>query len=214
MDVKQYERFSDVIRAVRKEKRMSQREMARALSVSAGYVGQWELGLSKPSADVVRRICKTFELSEVEYVLRLAFAESAPDHWAFDPDEVHVAVMVYARHQASLVELSTALVEKATAHGCTVVASIDGAALSDYTHPSGQRVTRPVHFGYSDGLSQPEILPAPDRAPGAPPAVPPGMFVLGHPDSPQDGSSFVVANDNSFASHVVAVVDSAFQSMK
>jgi transcriptional regulator with XRE-family HTH domain len=53
--------------------------MARALSVSAGYVGQWELGLSKPSADVVRRICKTFELSEVEYVLRLAFAESAPD---------------------------------------------------------------------------------------------------------------------------------------
>lgn len=58
---------------------MSQREMARALSVSAGYVGQWELGLSKPSADVVRRICKTFELNEVEYVLRLAFAESAPD---------------------------------------------------------------------------------------------------------------------------------------
>ena len=33
----------------------------------------------RPSADVVRRICKTFELNEVEYVLRLAFAESAPD---------------------------------------------------------------------------------------------------------------------------------------
>jgi len=79
MDIRTYERFSDVIRAVRKEKGMSQREMARALSVSAGYVGQWELGLSKPSADVVRRICKTFELNEVEYVLRLAFAESAPD---------------------------------------------------------------------------------------------------------------------------------------
>jgi transcriptional regulator with XRE-family HTH domain len=79
VDVRTYERFSDVIRAVRKEKGLSQREMARALSVSAGYVGQWELGLSKPSADVVRRICKTFELNEVEYVLRLAFAESAPD---------------------------------------------------------------------------------------------------------------------------------------
>lgn len=79
MDVRHYERFSDVIRAVRKENGLSQREMARALSVSAGYVGQWELGLSKPSADVVRRICKTFSLNEVEYVLRLAFAESAPD---------------------------------------------------------------------------------------------------------------------------------------
>lgn len=79
MDIRRYERFSDVIRAVRKDRSMSQREMAKALHVSAGYVGQWELGLSKPSADVVRRICKTFDLSEVEYVLRLAFAESAPD---------------------------------------------------------------------------------------------------------------------------------------
>ena len=79
MDVKQFERFADVIKAVRRERRLSQREMARELKVSAGYVGQWELGLSKPSADVVRRICKTFGISEEEYVLRLAFAESAPE---------------------------------------------------------------------------------------------------------------------------------------
>src|SRR5262249_49417297 len=79
MDVRQYERFADMIRAVRKQNGLSQREMARALNVSAGYVGQWELGLSKPSADVVKRICKTFGVDEVEYVLRLAFAESAPD---------------------------------------------------------------------------------------------------------------------------------------
>lgn len=79
VDVKQYERFSDVIRAVRKDRKLSQREMARALSVSAGYVGRSQLGLSRYSADVVKRICKTFDLSEVEYVLRLAFAESAPD---------------------------------------------------------------------------------------------------------------------------------------
>lgn len=79
MDVKQFERFADVIKAVRRERRLSQREMARELKVSAGYVGQWELGLSKPSADVVKRICKTFGISEEEYVLRLAFAESAPE---------------------------------------------------------------------------------------------------------------------------------------
>ncbi len=79
MDIKQYERFADVIRAVRRDRKLSQREMARELKVSAGYVGQWELGLSKPSADVVRRICRTFMISEEEYVLRLAFAESAPE---------------------------------------------------------------------------------------------------------------------------------------
>ena len=79
MDIKQYERFADVIRAVRRDRKLSQREMAKELKVSAGYVGQWELGLSKPSADVVRRICRTFHLNEEEYVLRLAFAESAPE---------------------------------------------------------------------------------------------------------------------------------------
>ena len=79
MDIKQYERFADVIRAVRRDRKLSQREMAKELKVSAGYVGQWELGLSKPSADVVRRICRTFQLNEEEYVLRLAFAESAPE---------------------------------------------------------------------------------------------------------------------------------------
>jgi len=51
-----------------------------------------------------------------------------------------------------------------------------------------------VHFGYSDSISQPDILPAPTRQPGAPPAVPPGMFVLGHPDGPRDNDSFAVAN--------------------
>jgi Dyp-type peroxidase family len=122
-------------------------------------------------------------------------ADSAPGHWAFDPDDVHIAVMVYARHQTSLTGLSTELVEKAASLGCPLIASIDGTALPDYTHPSGQQITRPVHFGYSDGLSQPDVLPASGRAPGAPPAVPPGMFILGHPDSPQDGTSFAVANE-------------------
>ena len=119
---------------------------------------------------------------------------SGPEHWVFDPDEVHVAVLVYARHTASLESLSQELVAHATATGCRLVRSLDAASLPNYTHASGQQLMNPVHFGYSDGISQPEILPAPKRVPGAPPAVPPGMFILGHPDSPQDGQSFAVAN--------------------
>lgn len=120
---------------------------------------------------------------------------SAPDRWLFDPDTVHIAVMVYARTPERLDELSRELSDTARAHACTVVTTLNGEALAEFDHPSGQRIRKPVHFGFSDGISQPQIAPAPGRRPGSPPAVPPGMFVLGHHDSPQDGESFAVANE-------------------
>lgn len=120
---------------------------------------------------------------------------SAPERWVFDPDQAHVAVMIYARTPERLEALTAELLEQARDHQCRLLASVEGEALPDFDHPSGQRVTHPVHFGFSDGISQPQILPAPNRHPQAPPAVPPGMFLLGHPDSPQDGVSFAVANE-------------------
>jgi Dyp-type peroxidase family len=119
---------------------------------------------------------------------------SSPANWAFDPDDAHIAVLIYARDQDRLDDLTRQLLDRASTHNCDVVTMLDGQALPDSTHSSGQRLTKPVHFGYSDGISQPELLPAPGRVPGAPPAVPPGMFILGHPDSPQDGESFAVSN--------------------
>lgn len=119
---------------------------------------------------------------------------SAPSEWLFDPETAHIAVLTYARDSQRLETLSTQLTTLATTHGCSLVSVQSGAALPDFVHPSGQVVTRPVHFGYTDGISQPEMQPALGRRPGAPPAVPPGMFILGHPDSPQDGQSFAVAN--------------------
>jgi deferrochelatase/peroxidase EfeB len=116
---------------------------------------------------------------------------SGPDQWLFDPDTAHVAVIVYARQQTDLDALSRLLLEEAEAHACRLVTMLDAAALQDYLHPSGQFVTRPVHFGYSNGISQPEILPAISRQPGAPPAVPPGMFILGHPDDTHAPGSHV-----------------------
>jgi deferrochelatase/peroxidase EfeB len=119
---------------------------------------------------------------------------SDPSGWVFDADAAHIIVMLYARERQRFEELSALLVARASVNQCSVISRLDAESLPDYTHPSGQRVTRPVHFGYTDGLSQPDILPAPDRAPGAPPAVPPGMFILGHPDFPQDGEAYAVAN--------------------
>ena len=78
MDVRHFDRFADLIRALRREHRLSQRELARALSVSPGYIGQWELHLSQPSADVTLELCRVFAIDDVEYVQRLAFAQRAP----------------------------------------------------------------------------------------------------------------------------------------
>jgi len=78
LDPKKYVRFADVVRAIRRENHLSQRDMARSLHVSPGYVGQWELTISKPSSELIERMCHTFSISDVDYVLRLAFAQSAP----------------------------------------------------------------------------------------------------------------------------------------
>jgi transcriptional regulator with XRE-family HTH domain len=79
MEARHYHRFSDLVRALREDRALSQRQLAKALGVSSGYIGQWELRLSQPSADVVDRLCRIFRIENVEYVQRLAYAERAPD---------------------------------------------------------------------------------------------------------------------------------------
>ena len=54
---------------------LSQRALAKALDVSPGYVGQWELGMSQPSVEVVIRLCQKFEIGDMEFVQRLAYAQ-------------------------------------------------------------------------------------------------------------------------------------------
>ena len=79
MEPRHYQRFSDLVRALRDHRAMSQRQLAKALGVSSGYIGQWELRLSQPSFEVVERLCHLFDVKDVEYVQRLAYAERAPD---------------------------------------------------------------------------------------------------------------------------------------
>jgi transcriptional regulator with XRE-family HTH domain len=113
MDVRLFEHFADLIRALRREHRMSQRELARALSVSPGYIGQWELHLSQPSPEVTLEICRIFAIDDVEYVQRLAFAQRAP-HWLREsiiryrrePGEPVALTAVEARVLAALRQLS------------------------------------------------------------------------------------------------------------
>ncbi len=83
MQVRQYIQFSDLVKAIRKKHGMSQRAMAKALEVSPGYIGQWELKLSQPSAQMAAKLCQVFNIEDVEYVQRLAYAQRAPE-WLRD----------------------------------------------------------------------------------------------------------------------------------
>ncbi len=78
MDVRNFDHFGDLVRSLRRRHRLSQRALARALNVSPGYVGQWELRLSQPSPEVTLQLCQVFAIEDVEQVQRLAFAERAP----------------------------------------------------------------------------------------------------------------------------------------
>lgn len=79
MDVRHYLHFSDLVRALRRTSGMSQRALAKALRVSPGYIGQWELRLSQPSPEVAVKLCRIFDIDDIEYVQRLAYAQRAPE---------------------------------------------------------------------------------------------------------------------------------------
>ena len=78
MDVRYFHSFADLIREVRATRRLSQRGLAKLLGISAGYVGQWELGLSQPAPEMVNKLCEAFELTDQDYVQRLVYASRAP----------------------------------------------------------------------------------------------------------------------------------------
>ena len=79
MEIRHFQSFSEWIKAIRLESALSQRGLAKVVEVSPGYVGQWELGMSQPSVEVVLRLCAKFGVEDIEYAQRLAYAERAPE---------------------------------------------------------------------------------------------------------------------------------------
>ena len=55
MDVRLFHAFSDLVKSLREQSRLSQRDFAKKLKISSGYVGQWEMGISQPEADALYR---------------------------------------------------------------------------------------------------------------------------------------------------------------
>ena len=55
--------LSDRIRQLRAEKKVSQQRLAKKIKVHPAHLSRYERGLSSPSVDVIKRLCKAFGVS-------------------------------------------------------------------------------------------------------------------------------------------------------
>lgn len=121
MEIRDCQSFVELIKAIRLHYKLSQRALAKALEVSPGYVGQWELGMSQPSVEVIIRLCQKYEITDLEYVQRLAYAQRAPEwlresiiHYRSGGKSGAVLTTAEKRILKSVRRLSTAQLERLT----------------------------------------------------------------------------------------------------
>lgn len=74
--------FSEIIRALRAEKRLSQTQLAKEIGVSPGNVGDWETGRSKPGYNALAALTRIFGVS-ADYLLELS-----PERTSERPDDL------------------------------------------------------------------------------------------------------------------------------
>lgn len=74
--------FSEIIKALRAEKRLSQTQLAQEIGVSPGNVGDWETGRSKPGYNALAALTRIFGVS-ADYLLELS-----PERTSEKPDEL------------------------------------------------------------------------------------------------------------------------------
>lgn len=63
--------LSERIRALRKERKMSQAELAALLNTTNDTVSLWELGKRDPSVEDLKKLCEIFNVSS-DYLLGLS----------------------------------------------------------------------------------------------------------------------------------------------
>ena len=75
--------FSEIIKALRSEKGLSQTQLAKEIGVSPGNVGDWETGRSKPGYNALAALTRIFGVS-ADYLLEL---DTAPVKTSIDLSE-------------------------------------------------------------------------------------------------------------------------------
>lgn len=65
------EMFCERLKALRKEKKLTQPQLAKMLGVSNGLISFWENGVNEPTINYLIKLCKIFEVS-ADYLLGLS----------------------------------------------------------------------------------------------------------------------------------------------
>lgn len=69
--------FAEQLRSLRKEAKLTQKELASALNVAVGTVGMWEIGKREPDFKTLKRITDFFGVS-TDYLLGREGAQEKP----------------------------------------------------------------------------------------------------------------------------------------
>ncbi|MCK5731850.1 MAG: helix-turn-helix transcriptional regulator [Tenericutes bacterium] len=78
--------FHEKLRNLRKQKNMSQEELANQLDISRQSVSKWESGLSMPDLENVIKLSELFEVS-LDYLLKDRKSESEFNYYTVDTKE-------------------------------------------------------------------------------------------------------------------------------
>lgn len=62
--------FAIRLKDIRKERRLTQKQLADAVGTTDDSIFSWERGRSQPSIDIIRQLCKILEVS-ADYLLGL-----------------------------------------------------------------------------------------------------------------------------------------------
>lgn len=70
--------FGNRIREKRKEKKLTQKEFAKAIGAKHNSVSDWELGKNKPDPDAIERICEVLDIP-ADYLLPSRRGSAKPE---------------------------------------------------------------------------------------------------------------------------------------
>lgn len=62
--------FKDILKSIRKERGMTQKDVYELLNMSANGYASWEQGRTEPDIKSIKKLCKIFEVS-ADYLLGL-----------------------------------------------------------------------------------------------------------------------------------------------
>ena len=62
--------FKDILKSIRKERGMTQRDVYELLNISANGYASWEQGRTEPDINTIKKLCKIFDVS-ADYLLGL-----------------------------------------------------------------------------------------------------------------------------------------------